>query len=303
MSTVSKSRSPRSPKAGSFRLGYRYVRVVAPDGTETFDQVPLTEEDVLFPKIGDFIVQREGHIDDMVYLRAVFRARLADNPTAAVVTDSGVNWNLPGVRPLCPDAAVFFDSKEKYSWDIFNVAAYGARPALVVEITSPSTRKNDLGPKVHYYHRAKVPVYLIVDSRGRGEKRRIELIAYQYTPEEYQRIQPDAQGRIWLEAVRLWIGVTRDARSGLMRLACYEPETGEEIADYTALAEAYQRAQTEALAAKQESRKAKRQLQAETKRAEAETKRAEAEAKARAQAEARIRELEAELKRARGRGN
>jgi colicin import membrane protein len=303
MSTVSKSESPKSAKPGSFRLGYRFVRVVAPDGNETFDQVPLTNEDVLFPKMGDFIVQPEEHINDMFYLRAVFKWRLASDPTAAVATDAGIKWDLPGIRPLCPDAAVFFGVKQNFSWNIFDVAAQGARPALVVEITSPSTRKNDLGPKFDYYHRAKVPVYLIVDARGRREKRRIELIAYRYTRKEYRRIKPDAQGRIWLEAVRLWIGVTRDVQTGFMRLACYDPETGEEIRDYTALNDAHERVQAEALAAKQEARKAERQLRAEARRAEAEARRSEAEPKARLQAEARIRELEAELKKSRGRSS
>ncbi len=158
---------------------------------------------------------------------------------------------------------------------------------------------------------------------GEAAKRQIELIAYQYTPKEYERIQPDAQGRIWLEAVQLWIGVTRDVRTGFMRLACYDPETGEEFGDYTALNEASERAQAEALAANQQARKAKRQLSVQAKRAETEAKRtrprpnaprprperaeteakrAETEAKARVQAEARIRELEAQLKRSRGQG-
>src|SRR5262249_35101461 len=44
-----------------YRYGWRYVRVKHPDGTETFDQVPLTLEDVLFPEEGDFTVQTDWH--------------------------------------------------------------------------------------------------------------------------------------------------------------------------------------------------------------------------------------------------
>ena len=58
MSSVSKSRPPRA-KADPFRYGWRYVRVKGPDGTVTEEQVPLTEEDVLFPKFGDYIVQKQ----------------------------------------------------------------------------------------------------------------------------------------------------------------------------------------------------------------------------------------------------
>ena len=52
-------------------------------------------------------------------------------------------------------------------WATLDVAAEGARPALVVEVTSPSTRENDLGTKPDFYHRAGVPLYVIADVAGR----------------------------------------------------------------------------------------------------------------------------------------
>jgi len=241
------------------------VHTEAPDGTETFDQVPLTLEDVLFPEEGDFIVQTDWHASDWVYLRDVFKSQLTGDSMALVLSDCRVDWNLPGVRPLGPDVAVFLGVRRRRNWSTFNLAAEGALPALVVEVTSPDTRKNDVGPKVKYYHRAKVPVYLIADATERDEKRHLKLIGYEYAPRGYKRIKPDAQGRIYLEAVRLWIGVTRDRPGGLERLACFDSETGEELGDYTTMREARR-----------------------------------AEAAARARAEARIRELEAELKRSRG---
>ena len=67
MSTVSKSRPPRPPEPDPYRYGWRYVRVTRPDGTEEFDQVPLTLEDVLHPEVGDFIVQTDGHDSDLNY--------------------------------------------------------------------------------------------------------------------------------------------------------------------------------------------------------------------------------------------
>jgi hypothetical protein len=69
-----------------------------------------------------------------------------------------------------------------------------------------------------------------------------------------------------LAPVRLWLGLTRDRLGGFVRLACFDPETGQEVGDYTAISE---------------------QL------AESEQRRVEAEE--------RVRELEAELKKLRGR--
>ena len=80
---------------------------MGPDGTESFDQIPLTLEDVLFPEVGDFIVQTDAHDSDVRYLKGVFKSRLTGDPTAAVVSDCRVDWNLQGVRPLGPDIAVF----------------------------------------------------------------------------------------------------------------------------------------------------------------------------------------------------
>jgi hypothetical protein len=113
----------------------------------------------------------------------------------------------------------------------------------VVEVTSPDTWKNDVGPKGKHYHRAKVPLDLIADATEHDEKRHLELIGYQYAPRRYKQMATDAQGRIYLQAVRLWIGVTRDRPGGLERLMCFDSETGEELGDHTTMREAKARAE------------------------------------------------------------
>jgi Putative restriction endonuclease len=299
------STAPKSPRAPSdpYRYGWRNVSITRPDGTEAIEQVPLTPEDVLHPEEGDFIVQTDAHNCDRGYLQGAFKVRLKDDPTSVVLADCGVDWNIPNVRPLCPDIAVFVNVKRHIDWNIFNVAAEGARPALVVEVTSRSTRKNDLGVKVDYYHRARVPLYLIADAVGRGDERRVELILYRYTRRGFRRVAPDENGRVYLEPVKLCVGVARDLLAGYERLACYDPETGEELGDYLAMVEArtaaLQQARTakrQAHAAQRQAAAAQRQAAAAQRQAAAEAMRAATEAQARAEAEARIRELEAELK-------
>jgi colicin import membrane protein len=73
------------------------------------------------------------------------------DPSAAVLSDCQVDFNIPGVKPLCPDLAVFFGLRRQIGWSSFNVAAEGARPAPVVEVTSPDTRVNDVGINADYY--------------------------------------------------------------------------------------------------------------------------------------------------------
>ena len=157
MSTVSTIHAPEQPAAGQpddpFRYGWRYVRVQQPDGTETSDQIPLTLEDVLHPETGDFIVQTDPHDNDSAYLKYVFKSRLANDPHAAVISDCRVDWNLSGIKPLGPDVAVFFDVMHHRLWATLNVAAERVTTALVVEVTSPATRTNDVEIKFDYYQR------------------------------------------------------------------------------------------------------------------------------------------------------
>jgi hypothetical protein len=322
MSTISgrpPSRTQPPPEPDPFRYGWRYIRVVQPDGSEALDQVPLTLEDVLHPAPGDTILESDPHDWDRAYLKAVFDTRLIDDKTAVVLSDCQVDFNIPGVKPLCPDDAVFLGVRRRIAWASFNVAEERARPVLVAEITSPETRSNDVGVKKDYYHRAGVPWYVIADvTYEAGGERRIELFLYRRTRRGWQREPADERGRVWLEPVGLWLGVARDERGGFLRLACYDPETDQEIGDYRAIsralaAEAQARARAERRArseAKARARAEERALREAEARADAERRareeaearadaerRAEADARALADALARIRELEAQAKR------
>ncbi len=127
LSTVSKHPAARSVPAPAepdlYRYGFRFVRFTNPDGTETVEQVPLTLENVLHPEDGDYIVETDAHDSDRAYLKEAFKVRLDHDRTAVVLSDCLVDWNLPGVKPLCPDVAVFFGVKRHIDWSILNVAS------------------------------------------------------------------------------------------------------------------------------------------------------------------------------------
>ena len=63
-----------------FRLGWRWVRQRGPDGTETFERVPLRPEDLLHPEEDDFLVTNDAHDRVCTYLRNAFEAHLAGQP-------------------------------------------------------------------------------------------------------------------------------------------------------------------------------------------------------------------------------
>src|SRR4051812_21420847 len=102
MSTVTQPGTPHGPKDSDdpFRYGWRYVKSAGPDGAEQWTKVPLTLEDVHHPQEEDFIVQRESHIRNCLYLRMVLQTYLGDR--AWVTCDLRVAWDAPGVEPTGP---------------------------------------------------------------------------------------------------------------------------------------------------------------------------------------------------------
>jgi Uma2 family endonuclease len=284
---------PTSGDADPFRLGWRDVRLVQPDGKETWEQVPLTMEDLLHPQWGDVKVQNSAHDTDCRYLGDVLQARLAPVRRALVLVDCRVEWDDPELKHHSPDISVIFNVRRKQAvWSNFDVAAEGVRPTVLIEVASPDSRVNDVEVKVDHYYQAGVPYYVIVD-RQRQEGP-VQLIGYRHTPDGYARMPLDEQGRLLLEPLGLKLGVRGN------RVVLYDAVTGEELGDYQAV--------TQALAAAAEARQAaESRANAESEaRAAAEGRvRAESEARAAAEArtadlEARLREMEAKLRQVQG---
>jgi Uma2 family endonuclease len=259
------------PPDDPFLYGWRYVRHTDVEGGDQFDQIPLTLEDVLHPQEGDFIVHSEAHERHNLYLYDVFGAQMANDPSAVILHDVRVAWDIPGLKAHRPDPAVIFGVRERKNWSTFDIATEGVRPTVIVEITSPETAALDRSAKLEEYNLARVPLYLIVDTLTYAGQPRLLVLGYQQGPHGYQPIAADDNGRLWLDPLRLWIGVTNN------EIVCYD-ETGHPLGDYRTLA-----AETATLTAA---------LTAETA--------AHADAERRADdAEERLRALEAELQRLR----
>jgi len=221
-------------KDDPWRYGSRYLRREGPDGAVSYEEVPLRKEDLLHPEEGDRPVLTEGHVNDCSYLRDVFKTWAAGKLDALVLSDHRVDWQVPGLRPLGPDVVVFRNVHRP--WDpergTFPVADFGARTLLVIEVTSPDTRVNDLGIKVGLYHRAGVPFYAVVDrhqTRGGLDLRLLGYRADPADPTQYAHVAPDERGRLWLDQARMWLA----AENG--RAVCYD-EQGNRIPDYPQLA-------------------------------------------------------------------
>ena len=65
----SDSGANRSLDDHPFRYGYRWVAHTDEQGREKWDTEPLTEEDVLHPRLEDHVTQNEPHNEDCIYLK------------------------------------------------------------------------------------------------------------------------------------------------------------------------------------------------------------------------------------------
>ena len=268
--------TPASEAAGDpsdpFRYGWRYRQRVRADGTPYTEQIPLTLEDVLHPEEGDQVTHGEAHQRRCVYLYDVLRARLAGDPTAVVLQDVRIAWDVPDLGAHGPDIAVILGVRERRNWSTFDVAVEGVRPALIVEITSPETAALDRSAKLEEYELAGVPLYVIVDTVTRRREPVLRLLGYHLVAGGYQPLMADERGRLWLAPAQLWLGVAEN------EIVCYD-EAGRPLGDYQALSAALaEEAQARATAEREVA----------------------AGRQALAAAEARLRELEAELRRLRG---
>jgi colicin import membrane protein len=212
-----------------------------------------------------------------------------------VFFDHRIDWGVEGIEPHGPDFAVVQGFPD--DWDgqrgTFRLREYASRTLLVIEVTSPSTRKGDLNDKVSEYYRAGIPYYAIVDRQNEGgEKPR--LFAYRPGEREYILVEADAEGWLALEPIGLWLRledgrlVCRDASGRYLRdplEAIRDAEQAETRAE-----EAEEQARMEAQArqrAEEQTRKERQARQAAEARAQTETQARQAEAQARQAAEAR----------------
>jgi Uma2 family endonuclease len=279
--TSKRGPTPRTPREDPFRLGWRYVQVPGPDGEPITKQVPLTEEDVLHPQEEDFIVNTPLHHRIADYLRVGIQVRYQDQKKVVVLGDCRVDWQVQQGWAHGPDVGVFFDVKKKWgeAKATFKVKSMGGRCALIIEVTSPSTRGNDYGVKKREYYKVGVPLYVIVDVPEEDENGPINLYGFKAGPDQFEPLPRDERGRLWLAPIGLWLGV-----DGLN--VYLEDAEGNRLPDYH---QALQLAREEAQTRKQAER-----------RARAESRARKAEAQARKAAEARLKEVEAELARVRG---
>jgi Uma2 family endonuclease len=188
-------------------------------------EMPLTPEIFLNPQVEDQIMQGEQHSRTGREIAALLESRLDGMPDVVVFFE--LKLLLPDPLPdPGPDVMVVRGVRpaKRYSFD---VESEGVCPCLIVEVVSPldsKIRRIDLERKPEIYAQAGIPEYVIVDSTRRD--RRLHLLGYRLDGSgRYQRIEPDAAGRILSETAGVWFQVSADGE----RVLVFEHPSGRRV--------------------------------------------------------------------------
>lgn len=160
----------------------------------------------------------------------------------------------------------------------------GVPPQLVIELSSRSTRHEDLGLKRSIYRDLGVVEYFLFDPLA--EHLKPALQGFRRGDEDFMTLVPDKEGRLYSQTLGLWLSAVGE------RLRFIDPETDEVLPTPAERAD-LEAARAEAADARADQEAAR--AEAADARAEAADARAEAEAKARQRAEAELARLRAQL--------
>lgn len=229
--------------------GSRWVRVESTAGAGSFQEVPLTWEDLFDPQEGDHVVHSTVHgktiRDTATRLDGFFEARGQDD--VLVCDDVKMLWKNPRIKRIAPDIAVIPDVKDPDRYrKSFDEKQEGTGPVFVLEVTSETTVDFDRDEKPDIYHQAGVRENFMLDQMESPW----ELSGERLDPEtgNWVDIEPDEGGRYLAETLGVYFSVAPSGEDLILKDAA----TGEVIrklpAEARARREAEQRAVEEAAA-------------------------------------------------------
>ena len=243
------------------------------------------ESEVDYPTSdGRPMAETDTHRNQMINLILALEHHFKDDPNIYVSGNILMFYQKgDGNKHRSPDVLIALDV-EKKTRDFYKIWEEGKAPDVVFEITSRSTKAEDLGEKKGLYAFLGVKEYVIFDPLEEYLEPRLKL--YRLSGEEYL---PVVGSPITLETVNLELHVVDDElklRDATTQKFLNPPEKRAE--------EEAQRADSEHLRAEQEAQRADREAQRaeqEAQRAEKEAQRANREAQRACAAEAELARL------------
>ena len=171
---------------------------------------PALEDDTHYPESdGQPMAETELHRDLMIDSILTLKARFKDIP-AVCVSGNMLMYYVPrdARKSVAPDVFVTFGVERKQR-RIYKIWEEGKPPDFVLEFSSGSTFKNDLGAKKTLYAEVLgVREYFLYDA----ERRHLPtpLMGFRLVGTSYVPIRPEADGKVFAETLGLFVGLRDD---------------------------------------------------------------------------------------------
>jgi Uma2 family endonuclease len=186
------------------------------------EHITTTAQQIHYPESdGKPMGETDAHIDALIYLREALRDHFRDD-LQMYVAGNMLLYYEEGSPAACVAPDVFVvQGVAKGERRTYRLWEEGQPPVVVFEITSRGSRLEDLGTKRAVYAMLGVWEYFLYDPLG--EYLRPPLQGYRLQEGEYQRLQPEGEGRLTSQALGLELRV----EEGRLRLV--NPTTGEHL--------------------------------------------------------------------------
>jgi Uma2 family endonuclease len=241
---------------------------------------------------GKPIGESDVHRDETLYIIAALQAYYRERQPVYVSGDLMLYYEEGNPKKVVSPDVFVVKGVEQRQRRVYKLWEERALPCFVVEVSSRSTRREDLGKKKELYAALGIPEYVLFDPLE--EYLRPSLQGFRLEAGAYVPIQFELDGGLRAQTLNLHL-----RREGYA-LALYDATTGQKLLRPFEMDSARRLAEEQARAAEEQARAAEKQARAAEEQARAAEKQARAERQARLDAEERATRLADELRRLKG---
>jgi len=200
--------------------------------------IPFQREIVYPESDGEPMAETEFHLDETIYLIEALREWFRATPDAYVCGDMFLYFKQGDPRSVVSPDVFLVKGVSKRKRRVYKFWEEGGRgPCLVVEVTSDSTRDEDLVRKKSLYERLGVEEYVLYDPLGDYLEPRIQ--GFRLAGGRYKPISPETDGSL----ISRTAGVTFRMEGSQIRLV--ETASGRPFLRYEELTDSIARLQAE----------------------------------------------------------
>jgi Uma2 family endonuclease len=190
---------------------------------------------------GQPMAESDLHRDEMVYLIEALKLRYQDRPDVYVAGNLFLYYEQGNPRSVVAPDVFLVQGVPNHRRPIYKLWEEGHAPRLAIEVTSSSTRHEDLSKKKNTYERLGIEEYFLHDPTGDYLSPRLQ--GFRLVNGRYESLRAHLDGSLESRTVGLRLNVDGET------LRLIDATTGERLPDFQEMAAARQAAEERAEAA------------------------------------------------------